>query len=301
MLPDFLSLQLFVRAVESRSLTKAAEQSHIALAALSRRIALLEHAYGTPLLYRSAQGVEPTPAGKSLLHHARILLHQEERLRGELSDFAKGIRGHIRIQANTSAITQFLPHDLARFIAKYPDVRIELEERRSSQIADALREGMTDIGIVLDGTDLAGLQSFPYRSDRLVAVVPRGHALRQRRASFRDLLAHDFVGLDSDAAMMRLLADAADSVGATLRLRVQVSSFEAVCKLVQAGLGVGVLPDGAAADFARIVGLRVIPIVDEWAQRRMLIAVRNVGTLPILGRRLVEQMNGLETLAAVAG
>lgn len=290
MLPDLVSLSLFLRAVDARSLSKAAEQSHLALAAASRRIALLEHCYGVQLLYRSAQGVEPTPAGASLAFHARQLLQQEEKLRAELSDFAKGIRGHIRIQANTSAITQFLPGDLASFVAEFPDLKVELEESRSNAIAQALREGKTDIGIVLEGTDLQGLQGFDYRSDHLVAVVPRGHALRQRKAHFAELIKHDFVGLDSSAAMMRLLADAAAALGEPLRLRVQVSSFEAVCKLVQAGMGIGILPEGAAKDFARIIGLRLIGIADAWAERRMFVAVRDLDGLPLVGRKLVARL-----------
>lgn len=292
MLPDLVSLSLFLRAVDARSLSKAAAQSHLALAAASRRIALLEHCYGVQLLYRSAQGVEPTPAGASLAFHARQLLQQEEKLRAELSDYAKGIRGHIRIQANTSAITQFLPGDLASFMTQFPDVKIELEESRSNRIAQALREGRADIGIVLEGTDLQGLQSFDYRSDRLVAVVPRGHALRQRKAWFAELIKHDFVGLDSNAAMMRLLADAAAALGEPLRLRVQVSSFEAVCKLVQAGMGIGVLPEAAAKDFTKFIGLRLIRIADDWAQRRMLLSVRDIDRLPRVGRKLVEQLVG---------
>lgn len=290
MLPDLVSLQLFLRAVEARSLSKAAARSHLALAAASRRIAQLEHCYGVQLLYRSAQGVEPTPAGSSLAFHARELLRQEERLRAELSDFAKGIRGHIRIQANTSAITQFLPDDLAAFVAEYPDVKVELEENRSSAIAQALREGRTDIGIALEGTDLQGLECFDYRSDRLVAVVPRGHALRARKVGFAELLKHDFVGLDSQAAMMKLLADAAAELGEPLRLRVQVSSFEAVCKLVQAGMGIGILPDGAARDFTRLIGLRVVEIADPWARRRMLVAVRDGNALSPVARKLLERL-----------
>lgn len=290
MLPDLVSLSLFLRAVEARSLSKAAAQSHLALAAASRRIAQLEHCYGVQLLYRSAQGVEPTPAGTSLAYHARRLLQQEEQLRAELSDFAKGVRGHVRLQANTSAITQFLPDDLAAFVSEYPDVKVELEESRSGAIAQALREGKTDIGIVLEGTDMQGLQGFAYREDRLVAVVPRGHSLRARKVAFGELLKHDFVGLDGDAAMTRLLADAAAALGDRMRLRVQVSSFEAVCKLVQSGMGIGILPEGAARDFTRLIGLRVVGIRDAWARRRMLIAARDRTGLTPVARKLLDHL-----------
>jgi DNA-binding transcriptional LysR family regulator len=296
MLPDLVSLALFVRAVDAKSLSKAAEQSHIALAAASRRIALLEHRYGVQLLYRSSQGVEATPAGQALLLHARRMLEEAEKLRGDLSDYAKGAKGHIRIQANTSAITQFLPQDLATFATSYPDVKIELEESRSNEIVQALRDGAADIGVVMDGVPLEGLVSYEYRRDRLVAIVPRGHPLRVRQATFEQLVKYDLVALDSSAAMMRLLADKALDAGQPLRLRVQVKSFEAVCKLVQAGMGIGVLPEAAALDFAPVLGLRLIRLIDAWADRLMYVCVRDLPSLPAVGRKLLEQLVGAESL-----
>ena len=296
MLPDLISLALFVRAVDMRSLSKAAEQSHIALAAASRRISLLEHRYGVKLLYRSSQGVEATPAGMSLAMHARKMMEQAEKLHADLSDYAKGVKGHIRIKANTSAITQYLPKDLALFSANYPDVKLELEESRSGEIVQALREGSADIGIVMDVVSREGLVSYEYRRDRLVAIVPRGHVLRARRAPFAQLLKYDLVALDSSAAMMRVLGDAAAGAGQPLRLRVQVRSFEAVCKLVQANLGIGVLPEAAALDFAPAMGLRLIRITDAWADRCMHVCVRDFDSLPANGRKLVEQLVGAEAL-----
>ena len=296
MLPDLVSLALFVRAVDTKSLSKAAEQSHIALAAASRRVALLEHRYGVKLLYRSSQGVQVTPAGTALALHARLMIEQAEKLHADLSDYAKGIKGHIRIKANTSAITQFLPEDLAVFATNYPDVKLELEESRSHEIAQALREGKADIGVVMEGVSLDGLETYEYRRDRLVAVVPRGHALRARQSAFEALLKYDLVALESSAAMMRLLSDAASAAGQPMRLRVQVKSFEAVCKLVQAGLGIGVLPEAAALDFAPVMGLRLIRLTDEWAARRMHVCVRNLESLPAIGLKLVEQLVGADRL-----
>lgn len=296
MLPDLISLALFLRAVETSSLSKAAEQSHLALAAASRRIALLEHRYRVALLYRSSKGVVPTPAGMALAVHARRLIEQTDKLTADLSDYAKGVKGHLRIQANTSAITQYLPPDLARFSSQYPDLKLELEENRSVQIAQAVREGRADIGVVMDGVDLEGLATFFYRTDRLVAIVPRGHELRARKAPFSQLLSHDLVGLDSSAAMMRLLAAAAAEAEQPLRLRMQVRSFEAVCKLVQAGMGIGILPEVAAQDFAPMMGLRLIRLTDAWAGRTMFICVRDLDSLPAPGRQLVELLVGKEGL-----
>lgn len=296
LLPDLVSLALFVRAVDANSLSKAAEKSHIALAAASRRITLLEHRYNVQLLYRSSQGVEATPAGKALALHARRMFEQAEKLHADLSDYAHGVKGHIRIQANTSAITQFLPKDLAAFAANYPDVKLELEENRSGEIAQALREGKADIGVVMEGSALEGLVSYEYQRDRLVAVVPRGHPLRVRQVTFEQLVKYDLVALDSSTAMMRLLAGAAIDAGQPLRLRVQVKSFEAVCKLVQAGMGVGVLPHAAAMDFATVMGLRLIRLTEAWAERRMYVCVRDLASLPAVGRKLVEQLVGTDSL-----
>ena len=296
MLPDLISLALFVRAVDTRSLSKAAEKSHIALAAASRRIALLEHCYGVKLLYRSSQGVEATPAGMALSIHARRMMEQAEKMQAELSDYAKGVKGHIRIKANTSAITQYLPKDLAQFSASYPDVKLELEESRSGEIVQALREGHTDIGVVMDSVARDGLVSYEYRRDRLVAVVPDGHEFRARQAPFKALLKYDLVALDSSAAMMKLLTDAAVGAGHPLRLRVQVKSFEAVCKLVQANMGIGVLPEAAALDFAPVMGLRLVRLTDDWADRCMHVCVRDFDSLSANGRKLVEQLVGAACL-----
>ncbi|HVT30934.1 MAG TPA: LysR substrate-binding domain-containing protein [Lacipirellulaceae bacterium] len=296
MLPDMVSLALFVRAVESNSLSKAAEQSHIALAAASRRIAMLEYRYGVQLLYRSSQGVEPTPAGIALAEHARRMIEQAEKLQADLSDYAKGVKGHIRIKANTSAITQFLPDDLAAFAINYPDVKFELEESRSGEAAQALREGQADVGVVMDGVTLEGLESYEYRRDRLVAVVPRDHEVGADQCAFSELLKYDIVALDSSAAMMRLLAAAALDANQPLRLRVQVRSFEAVCKLVQAQMGIGVLPEIAAQQFVPIMGLRLIRLTDEWADRTMHVCVRDYDSLSSIARKLVEQLVGSSRL-----
>ena len=290
MLPDLVSLALFLRAVESKSLSKAADQSHLALAAASRRIALLEYRYSVPLLYRSSKGVTPTPAGIALAAHARRMFDEVDKLRAAMADYAEGVKGHLRIQANTSAITQYLPHDLARFAAEYPDLKLELEECRSVEIVQALRDGRADIGIVMEGVELDGLASFPYRKDRLVAVVPRGHEMRTRSTPFATLLKYDLVGLDGSAAMMRLLSSAAVRAEQPLRLRIQVKSFEAVCKLVQAGMGIGVLPEVAARDFVPMMGLRLIRLTDDWADRSMHVCVRDIDTLPAPARKLVEML-----------
>lgn len=290
MRPDLASLALFVRIAETKSITKAARASHIALAAASRRVAQLEDQFGVELLYRSARGVELTPAGQAMLFHARQMLSKVDDMRAEISDYSRGVKGMVRIQANASALAQYLPADLATFAAAHPAIKLSLGEERSGAIAEALRTGATDVGIVMEGADPTGLQLFDYREDLLCAVVPRKHPVRTRRLAFAQLLEYDFVGLESDTVISQLLLAQALREDKPLRLRVQVKSFDVVAKLVQAGLGIGVLPEAAARAFAGPLGLRLVGLTDRWARRRMSVAVRQQETLAAPTRLLVEHL-----------
>lgn len=275
MLPDVDSLALFVRAAELRSLTKAAEASHIGLAAASRRMALLEHRFKTTLLERSPRGVELTPAGKSLLAHAKVLLVQLNQMQADMSDHAAGRKGALRVLANTSAMTEHLPGDLASFAQGNPDVRLVIEERWSAEIVRLLLASEADIGIVVEGLQVEGLETFPYRSDRLAAVMPSDHALAvMADMRYADVLDHDVIALESGSSMMRLLTERAVVAEKTLQLRVQVRSFEAVCRMVQSGLGVGLLPFQSANALGKAMGLVVRPLPEEWAERTMLVCVK---------------------------
>jgi len=290
MRPDLASLALFVRIAETRSITKAAEANHIALAAASRRIAQLEGQFGVQLLFRTARGVELTPAGNALLFHARAMLSQVDEMRAEISDYSKGVKGMVRIQANASALAQYLPGDLAAFAAAHPAIRISLEEERSGAIVEAVHRGATDVGIVMEGADADGLQLLDYRADTLGVVVPKKHPVRARKVAFAKLLDEDFVGLESSTVISQLMLAEAQRAGKPLRLRVQVKSFDVVARLVQAGLGIGVLPEAASQAFAGPMGLRVISLADPWATRRMFVCVRQYATLSAPARQLVDHL-----------
>ena len=289
--PDLASLALFVRIADMRSITKAAEASHIALAAASRRISQLEDQYGVQLLVRGARGVELTPAGGALLLHARRLLGQADELRAELSDYTKGGKGVVRIHANASALAQHLPEDIASFCAVHPAVKVAIEEHRSGAIVRALRDGSADIGVVMEGPSTEGLQSFDYRTDVLVAVLPRKHPLRGEKVAFAKLLPYDIVGLESDTVISRLLAAAAAAEGKPLRLRMQLKGFDVVARMIQAGLGIGILPEAVARNFARSMKLRLVPLTDPWARRQMWVCVKDLNTLPASSRHLVEHLS----------
>jgi len=295
-LPDLVSLALFVRVAEARSITKAAQASHIALAAASRRLSLLEQQYGVKLLDRTARGAELTPAGRALLTRARQILSQADQLKAELGEFASGGKGHVRIQASASAISQFLPADLATFSRLAPRVVLALEERFSGEIVQALRQGATDIGVIMQGTPMEGMEWFDYKVDRLVAVVPGKHPLRSRSIVFSALLDYDFVTLENATATTRLLVDQAAVARKPLRARIQVHSFAALCRMIESGLGIGVMPEGAARPFVAAMRLRLIRLSDPWAtRRRMYICVRDYESLPVLARKLVDHLRRAAT------
>src|SRR6202045_536397 len=186
---DLSDLRLFLNVVEAGSITHGAERMHLAIAAASTRIRNMEAALGTGLLHRERLGVQPTPAGRTLVHHARIMLQQAERMRSELGEYADGLRGHIRLLSNTNALTEFLPEPLSDFLATHPQVNIDLEERLSDEIVAAIAEGTADIGIVAGTVAFAGLEVLPFRVDRFVLVVSPKHTLSAaQRVAFADVL-----------------------------------------------------------------------------------------------------------------
>ena len=292
MRPDPTSLALFVRVAETKSITKAAQACHIALAAASRRVTQLEDQFNVQLLYRTARGVELTPAGIALLQHARIVLSQMDEMQGDITGYAKGAKGTVRIQANASALAQYLPDDLATFAAAHPAIKVSLGEERSGAIVQAVQSGAADVGIVMEGADAAGLECVDYRADTLCAVLPRKHPLKARSAAFSDLLDHDFVGLESNTVISQLMLEQASRAGRPLRLRVQVKSFDVVAKMIQAGLGMGILPEAAVRSFAAPMGLRLVRLTDSWATRKMYVCIRNRASLAAPARLLVDHLAG---------
>src|SRR6478736_2903310 len=163
---DFTDLNLFRHIVEAGSITHGAARSNLALAAASTRIRKMELAFGTALLVRGRAGVTPTPAGRTLLQHARGILAQTERLQEDLTPYARGLAGQVRVLSNTNALTEFLPETLSSFLMAYPDISVDLEERLSDEIVGLIAEGNADIGIVAGTVDYGGLNTFPFRSWR---------------------------------------------------------------------------------------------------------------------------------------
>ncbi|MGQ7261885.1 LysR family transcriptional regulator [Vreelandella sp. V005] len=288
---DFVTLKLFISVADEGRLTAAAEREHLALAAVSKRISDLEALVGTTLLYRRPRGVELTPAGQAFLHHARRILDNIERLHAELSEYGEGVRGHVRIHSNTSAIIAFLPQDLSAFSRLYPEIKIDLQERVSSEIIAAVRDGLTDIGIFAGHVPAPDLQQLSYRHDRLVLMTPIDHPLAKRESiAFNEALAFDFIGLQQDASLQSLLNEQANLAGKALRMRIQVRSFDAICRMIHHGMGVGVLPEQTIYRDLGDLQLKSIPLSDPWAQRELVIGMRRYASLHVTARHLVDHL-----------
>ena len=288
---DLVDLRLMVHVAEANSLTRGAEASHISLPAASTRIKNLEESLGLKLLYRTSQGVTLTPPGQAFVQHARTVLGQLEHLRGDLQEYAKGIKGHLRVYANTTALGEFLPPVLRSYLLAHPDVNIDLRERLSNDIVRAVTEGQTDIGIVAGLVRTETLETLPYRRDRLVLVVPRGHALAGKRdVAFADTLDFDHVGLQESSAIHAFLRQVCDQLHRPLGLRIQVGNFEAACRMVEANVGVAILPESAARRHAQTMAVAIVPLSDPWALREMKICVRSLDALPAFARELVDML-----------
>ena len=266
-------------------------RAHLALAAASTRIRHMEETLGAALLVRSRGGVTPTQAGRTLLQHARTILGQTERLREDLGAYAGGVAGQVRVLSNTNALTEFLPETLSSFLAAHPNVSVDLEERLSDEIVGLIAEGVADIGIVAGTVDAGGLETYPYRSDRFVLVVARDHPLAKRhKIAFSEVLEHDFVGLDRASALQRFLADKAARAGRSIRLRIQLRSFDGVCRLVERNVGVGIVPETTARWAAKTMAINAVELTDPWALRDLTICVRDYKALPPYARQLVDHM-----------
>lgn len=288
---DLVSLRLFIQVVDAGSLTAGADSFGISLAATSKRICDLEHQVDTTLLTRSKRGVEATPAGSMLHRHALGLVFGLEQMALAIDEFRAGVRGQVRVAANTSAINGFLPELVAAFRREHPAIGVEIQEALSDEVVDAVSRGAADLGVYPENTPAEELASVVCDSDDLVLVVGRRHPLaRFRKLRFEQALDDDFIALSRSTAVRRLIGAAAEGHGRVLRVPIQVHSFDAMCRMVAAGLGVGVLPSAVAAPHAASMNLRLIALDEPWARRRLLLAARDFEQLAAPARALAEMI-----------
>jgi DNA-binding transcriptional LysR family regulator len=288
---DLVDLQLFIAVAETRSITNGAQLVHLALASASARIKGLEQALGVTLLVRGRRGVELTPAGESLLDHARVVIHNVEAMRGDLQTFARGVKATVRLLANTSGISEYLPKTLAGFLSQHPNISIDVEERESGDIARAILGGAADLGLAAEHALPDNLERLPFSEDRLVLIAARdGELASRRQVDFGEVVERDFVGLITSSALHAHVTGHAARLGARLRFRARLNNFDAIGQMVAAGIGIGVMPEVAAKRCARSMKINVVRIRDSWANRRLAICARSFKSLPRPAKQLVEHL-----------
>jgi DNA-binding transcriptional LysR family regulator len=282
---------MFLTVARTGSIAQASEAENVAASAISKRISDLEDQIGTQLFYRQTRGVELTPAGHQLARHSSNILQLVEQMDSQMLDFASGAKGSVRIAANTSAITQFLPEDLAGFVDQYPDVRIDLSELTSDEILSAVRAGFADLGIFSGMVEEPELDILTYRRDTLVLVMGQDHAFRPTHpVKLAEFAMLDMVGLQAGSSLQAFLEARAIEANLVLKTRVETLSFDGVRRMVEAGLGVAVLPLGAVEPYLESARLRMQKIDEDWAVRTLKLAVKDVHSVSRPVRALVEHL-----------
>jgi DNA-binding transcriptional LysR family regulator len=254
----------------------------------------MEDSLGSPLLVRLPRGVQPTPAGRALFKHASLMLQHAERMRGELSEYAAGLKGHVRLLGNTVAMHEYLPEALGSFLLSHPQVNVSAAESTGDEIVTALAEGTADVGVFSEEIKTYELQTFAFRQHRLVLVTPPNHPLAlkslQTTVSILEADACDVIGLPEGSALQDRWEARAAKRGVRLNYRVRVPSFDAQCRLIASGAGVALLPEATARRLALNMPISVVPLTDEWLARQLLIAVKKAANLPGFAQRLVQHL-----------
>jgi len=286
---DLPDLRLFIHIAESDSLTGAARRAHLSVATVSGRLKALEEQLRARLLYRNSRGVELTPDGERLLRHARRILRGIEDLKTEFEEEARGHIGHIRIFANTTAVTEFLPGLLARYMSARPAVTIDLQERLTRDIVRGVIDGSADMGVVAGPIHAPSIQALHFATDKLVLVVPKGHELARRQSvCLEETTRYPLVGMHEGSTLVAFLREQFERSGRILPLRIQVYSFESICRMIEAGVGIGVVPDSAAQRYRKTMKLEIVELDEPWAVRERSILVRDAPSLPACAQALIE-------------
>jgi DNA-binding transcriptional LysR family regulator len=289
---DPVSLRLFVSVVEEGTIAAAAKREHIAAAAVSKRLSELEALLDSQLLVRSNKGITPTAAGVSLLYMARSALNNLNEIVVQMRDYSHGVRGTVHVLANISAITQFMPALIRSFMDRYPLINITLQERESLAITKGIAENQADIGVFTRLPHGSDVEVFPFREDRLVLLVPGDHPLAGRESvGFEETLDYAFVALKSGTHLNFQLIKAANDVGRSLNIRMEVSNYDALGLMVQAGIGIGIMPQGSVGLY-NLAGTCAIGLDEPWAQRELSLCVRSREGLSSAAQLFFEHLLG---------
>lgn len=288
---DLSDIRLFIHVAASPSLTQGARRAGLSTAATSARIKALENQLGSKLLYRDSRGVTLTPAGEKLLRHARVIMRQVDYVKSEFAEYGSGLFGHIRIFANTTAVTEFLPEILAEFLARHHAVTVDLQERLSRDIVRGVLDGSADLGLIAGPVEAQGLEVMRYSTDRLLLALPEGHALTKRSSvTLAETLDYAHISYREGSTLFDLVTSQVKRLGRTLPMRIQLASYEAICRMVESGVGVGIIPESAAERHRRTMRIITVPLDEPWALRERSLLVRDLEAMPGCVRDLIETL-----------
>ena len=298
---DLTTLRLFVTVCDTGNMSRVAEKANMVASAVSKRLAQLEDTVGTPLLVRKRHGVAPTPAGETLLEHARSMLMSASRIERDMASHAAGIQGRVNLLATASVMAESLADEIAEFLKKpeHQNIQIDLEERISNEVLRGVREGEASIGICWDAAQTGQLHTRTYHHDHLCVAVPKGHPLSLRHPlRYLDTLAYEHVVMPINSAVEIMLQREASLAGKSLMHRVIVTNFEAALRVVRAGLAIAVVPREVTGFYAEAFGLDVLPLHEPWAQRRFILCHRGEEGLTPAALLLLEFLSNVHTGAA---
>ncbi len=288
---DFTDLRLLLAIAETGSLSRAAAAFPIALSAASNRLRAFEARCGVTLFQRSATGMALTPHGRLVIDRACQVLNESLRLEETMQDLAGRRRIVLRLAGTTVANSSFLPAALGPFLADHPEVDLQLTERNSAEVVQALHAGDIDIGVYDGNLPATDVVSLPFRDDRLVLIVPQGHVLTCRRETpFADALAHPFVCLPPGRSMQRFIETSAERLGRALQIRVRAPGFDSIAQLVAQKAGVAMLPEAAAQRHVRELPVEIVTLTDAWASRELRICIRDWESLSSHAQRLLSYL-----------
>lgn len=288
---DLVDLQLIINIFDTASLTRGAERSHMSPPAASARLRKVQDSLGSPLFFRTAQGLVPTAAGKVFQALARDVMAATERLNVEMNALGR-TSGTIRLFVNTLPMDEQIPAAVSKFLQAHPGVNIDLQERPSVEIARALKQREADIGILtLEGSD-SGLIHQDFRVEHLVAIAGENHPLAAAASvAFREMLQFDCVGLPDRTALQTFLSRMAAAEELPLRLRIQANTFDTLFGLVASGAGISVVPKTVAQGYAAKARFAIVPLTDRWAARNLQIAVSDSRVLTTASLALIELLS----------
>jgi len=288
---ELSDIRIFIHVAESPSLTQGARRAHLSTAAISARIKALENQLGTRLLYRDSRGVTLTPAGAKLLKHARFIMRQVDYVKSEFAEYESGMFGHIRIFANTTAVTEFLPELLAQFLSQHPAITVDLQERLSRDIVRGVLDGSADLGLIAGPVEAQGLEVIHYSTDRLLLALPKGHPLAKKKSiTLAETLDYPQISFREGSTLFDLVTAQVERLGRTFPTRIQVSSYEAICRMIETGVGIGIIPESAAQRHCRTMRLVTRPLKEPWAIRERSMLVRELEAMPGCVKELVERL-----------